>query len=74
MLFQSSTHQETTNDTFEYLAGYLAKKYKETLPNLVDHTYKIKNDNSYDIPSWVQQLSHGSPIKPTENWHNTVFH
>lgn len=30
-----------------------------------DFTYKLNNDHSYNIPSWVQQLSFGGLIKPS---------
>lgn len=63
----TSASEEVTHDALEYIAGYLAYKYKKTLPNLGLHTYKIKRDN-YSIPSWVQQLSYGGLIKPTGSW------
>lgn len=73
----SSTHQEkslpeTIDDALEYIAGYLAKKHKENQPELGDFTYKVKSDHSYNIPSWVQQLSFGGLIKPSLEWLNKV--
>ena len=56
---------ETTDDAFEYIAGFIAKKFKSSNSELGDYTYKIKADHSYTLPSWVQQLSFGGLIKPS---------
>ena len=63
-----ATSQETTEDALEYIAGYLANKYKDSLPDLGQFTCKIRNDHPTNIPSWVQQLSYGGLIKPTDQW------
>ncbi|KAJ3617067.1 hypothetical protein MTP99_009121 [Tenebrio molitor] len=44
---------ETTDDAFEYIAGFIAKKFKNTHPQLGDFTYRIKSDNAYSLPSWM---------------------
>lgn len=64
--------EETTNDALEYIAGYLAKKYKDVLPNLGDFTHKISQEHLYNIPSWVQQLSYGGLIKPSKEFFKKV--
>jgi hypothetical protein len=64
--------EETTDDALEYIAGYLAKKYKTGLQNLGDYTYKMSTDHYYSIPSWVQQLSYGGLIKPSEQFSKKV--
>jgi hypothetical protein len=64
--------EETADDALEYIAGYLAKKYKTGLPNLGDYTYKMSTDHYYSIPSWVQQLSYGGFIKPSEQFSKKV--
>jgi hypothetical protein len=64
--------EETTDDALEYIAGYLGKKYKTGLPNLGDYTYKMSTDHYYSIPSWVQQLSYGGLIKPSEQFSKKV--
>jgi hypothetical protein len=38
---------ETTDDAFEYIAGFIAKKFKNTHPQLGDFTYRIKSDNAF---------------------------
>lgn len=58
---------ETTRDALEYIAGYLAKKFRKEMPTLGDFTYKLQDD-SYNLPSWVQQLSFGGLVKPTATW------
>lgn len=44
---------ETTDDALEYIAGYLAKKHKKDHPELGNYTYKLVNEHSYVVPSWV---------------------
>lgn len=63
---------ETTDDAFEYIAGFIAKKFKSTHPHLGDFTYKIKSDRAYNLPSWVQQLSFGGLIKPSADFLKTI--
>jgi hypothetical protein len=63
---------ETTDDAFEYIAGFIAKKFKNTHPQLGDFTYRIKSDNAYSLPSWVQQLSFGGRIKPSTDFLTTI--
>jgi hypothetical protein len=63
---------ETTDDAFEYIAGFIAKKFKNTHPQLGDFTYRIKSDNAYSLPSWVQQLSFGGLIKPSTDFLTTI--
>ncbi|KAJ3661742.1 hypothetical protein Zmor_006129 [Zophobas morio] len=43
---------EVTDDALEYIAGYLAKKFKNTDPTLGDFTYKKKQQN-YLLPSGI---------------------
>jgi hypothetical protein len=40
----SPTSQEITDDALEYIAGYMAKKYKDKIPNLGQFTHKLKAD------------------------------
>lgn len=64
--------KETTNDSLEYIAGYLAKKFQNSIPNLGDYTYQIRTDHSYNLPSWVQQLSYGGLVKPKPEWFKKI--
>ncbi|EFA11760.1 Transposable element P transposase-like Protein [Tribolium castaneum] len=60
---------ETTPDALEYIAGYLAKKYKKTNPSLGDYTVNTQPSNhSYNLPTWVEQLSYGGLVKPKQAW------
>lgn len=63
---------ETTDDALEYIAGFIAKKFKNSHPQLGEYTYKIKSDHAYNLPSWVQQLSFGGLIKPSTYFLNTI--
>lgn len=68
------TQSEIIHDALEYIAGYLLKKHKNILStfHFGDFTYKLKEDYSYNLPSWVQQLSYGGLIKPTTEWLNII--
>lgn len=59
---------ETTNDALQYIAGYIAKKFKDKYPELGDYTYKFQSEHQYNLPSWVEHLSYGGLIKPTGEW------
>lgn len=64
--------QELSNDALEYIAGYLAKKFKDNVPNLGQYTYTIRTEHNYNLPSWVQQLSYGGLIKPDDAFLKTI--
>lgn len=51
-------------DGIEYLAGWIAFKFKETHPELGKHTYKLPAS----APSWVQHLSFGGLMRPSPSW------
>lgn len=63
---------ETEDDGLHYVAGWLAKKFKSSHPEIGDFTYKLKC-NSYILPSWVSQLSYGGLVEPSGLWKNAVF-
>lgn len=60
-------------DGLEYLARYLANKFIDKYPYL-DHTYKLKDMDvhNHTVSSWVQSLSFGGLIKPSEYWTHQV--
>lgn len=64
--------RETTTDALEYIAGYLAKKFKDANLDhpldLGDYTKNSKSVRDYDLPSWVRQLSYGGLIQPSNEW------
>lgn len=63
-----SSSEEVTHDALEYIAGYLAKKFQSLLPHIGDFTHVKRAEHSYNLPSWIEQLSYGGLIKPTEKW------
>lgn len=52
-------------DGFEYLLGWIARKFKAKYPELGDYSYKLTQlpNNSY-----VEQLSHGGLTVPSSSW------
>lgn len=61
-------------DGLFYIAGYLAKKHREEFPEIGCYTYALDKENihSYSMPSWVQSLSFGGLIQPSEEWAENV--
>lgn len=55
----------------QYIAGYIAKKYQKDCPQL-GVPVKI-NEHDYNLPTWVEHLSYGGLIKPTDDWLNIVI-
>lgn len=62
------TTQLSEQDGLSYIAGYIAKKFREEHPHLGDYTYKKKAEHDYGIPSWIQHLSFGGLTEPSETW------
>lgn len=74
----SSSTTSATNlpekDGLIYIAGYLAKKFKEKYPTLGEYSYKTKEYfHTYCMPSWVQHLLFGGLIEPSDQWKDQVF-
>lgn len=69
---KDSLKGESEKDGLAYIAGYLAKKHKESHPDLGKYTYKIDkgiSQHSYShFPSWIQNLSFGGLIEPSDKW------
>lgn len=64
-----SSNLETANDALEYIAGYIAKKFKDKYPDLGDYTHQLLlTEHQYNLPSWVEHLSYGGLIKPKRSW------
>jgi hypothetical protein len=59
---------ETEGDGLAYIAGWIAKKHKSSHPELGDYTYRVREDHTYALPSWIQQLSYGGLIEPSPEW------
>lgn len=54
-------------DGFEYVLGWIARKFKTKYPELGDYSYKLTQPESSN-PSYVQQLSHGGLTVPSSSW------
>lgn len=77
--FSSSTSDknESERDGLIYIAGFLAKKHKTQYPHLGEYSHITKeafNFHSYArCPSFIQNLSYGGLIEPSEEWKQQVF-
>jgi hypothetical protein len=64
---------ETAAVAIEYLAGWVAYKFKSTHPSLGIFTYESKQEHGYSLPSWVGHLSFGGLKKPSPEWLHTAI-
>ncbi|KAF0751413.1 Uncharacterized protein FWK35_00017338 [Aphis craccivora] len=64
-------------DATEYLAGWVAKKFKIQFPELGSTTTKCNLESplehDYQIPTWIHHLSYGGLIAPSQDFKNKVF-
>lgn len=61
-------------DGMEYVAGFITRKFLRNYPHLGDYTNnKYTEIHSYALPSWVQSLSFGGLVKPSECWLKIVL-
>lgn len=58
-------------DGFQYLAGWIAKKFKNEFPELCSLT-KNNTEHQYILPNWLDHLSFGGLINPSEKWMEVV--
>ncbi|KAL1492425.1 hypothetical protein ABEB36_010677 [Hypothenemus hampei] len=56
------------NEISDTATGWIARKFKDTYPDLGEYTYKMRNDHNYNTPSWVQHLSFGGLNEPSKKW------
>lgn len=68
---------EMEEDATEYLAGWVAKKYKIQFPELGSTTTKCNLErpleHDYQIPTWIHHLSYGGLIAPSQDFKNQVI-
>lgn len=65
---------EMTIDAIDYLAGWIAKKYKLKFPGLGSITSKLSNqEHDYLMPSWINHLSYGGLIVPSNKFKNNIY-
>lgn len=65
-------------DATEYLAGWVAKKYKLQFPELGSTTttvnsIQITHGHDYSIPSWINRLSYGGLIITSNDFKIKMF-
>lgn len=72
---ESNEAEDSERDGLIYIAGFLAKKHKEKYPELGKYTYETQNTNLHDytLPSFLQHLSFGGLMDPSEEWKAKVF-
>ena len=67
---------EMTLDAVEYLAGWLAKKYRSKIPEIGCTTTEFNKStccHDYAIPSWINHLSYGGLIIPSNDLKKIIF-
>lgn len=74
---EKSNINEMTEDAVEYLAGWIAKKYRQKFPELGGTTTEAKvksiDEHDYLLPSWIDCLSYGGLIVPSNNFKKHLF-
>jgi len=65
-------------DATEYLAGWVAKKYKLQFPELGSTTTTVNSiqkthGHDYSVPSWINRLSYGGLIIPSNDFKIKMF-
>lgn len=58
-------------DGFQYVAGWIAKKFKNEFPELGSIT-KANEEHKYTLPSWLDHLSFGGLTTPSDEWMQVV--
>lgn len=73
---KKTNSEEMTEDAIEYLAGWVAKKYKQKFPELgsTTTTFNSSNvrDHNYLLPSWIEHLSYGGLTMPSISFKNQI--
>ncbi|CAI6355295.1 unnamed protein product [Macrosiphum euphorbiae] len=69
---EDKNKNEMEVEAIEYLAGWVALKYKSTIPEI---GYKSKNltCQKYIMPSWINHLSYGKLIIPSDELKKIIF-
>lgn len=57
------------SEGLKYIAGYVARKFLKDRPDIGSGT---KDINHREIPSWLQYLSFGAPIEPSDSFFNSI--
>ncbi|KAK3923436.1 Transposable element P transposase [Frankliniella fusca] len=69
-LHYTDVQEEMKGDGIQYLAGWVAFKFKKEFPDLGTPTRLVKSGdmNNNQLPTWVQQLSFGGLMQPSSAW------
>lgn len=72
--FQMAVTKASEADGLHYVAGYIAKKFVKKIPELGNYTHELqtKNINNYSVPTWIQHLSFGGLIEPSDMWKKEI--
>lgn len=65
---EDERYGETLKDGLEYIAGWLAYKFKGKYPHLSDPMKCAPQEHSYMLPSWIRQLSFGGLASPSTDF------
>lgn len=58
---------------FSYVAGWIAKKFKNEFPQLGSLTTNYKYiEHQYSLPTWLNHLSFGGLTSPSDEWMQVV--
>lgn len=73
----NNNKSEKSIDVIEYLAGWVAKKFIITIPEVGCSTgcneIKSAYDHKYIMPPWINHLSKARIISPSENFKKIIF-
>jgi len=69
---RTDTENIIEEDGIEYLAGWVARKYKRDFPDLAEVQHTHTDHNYLEMPSWLSHLSFGGLSIPSSNWLSMV--
>ncbi|KAF0724973.1 THAP-type domain-containing protein [Aphis craccivora] len=74
---QSKNVNEMTQDATEYLAGWIAKKFRIKFPEFGCTTTQFNtsrvNDHNYQLHTWIEHLSYGGLIVRSNDFEIKIF-
>lgn len=74
---EKTNSNEMSEDAIEYLAGWVARKYKQKFPELgsITTTFNSSNisDHNYLLPSWIEHLSYGGLTMPSISFKKQIL-
>lgn len=75
---EENNSNEMSKDAIEYLTGWVAKKYRFKYPEIGSTTTelmksKMSSCHDYSLPSWINHLSYGGLIVPSNKFKKIVL-